>query len=182
MVPMQIHTTLRLGGTGWGSATIRPIRVIRGEQHALSPFQTPHSPQGYRLGDATRMTRKKRVTADHLRGVRLAAGATSTWCQCKFTPRYDGGGIGWRSATICPIRVIRGELHALSPFQTPHPRQGHRLGDATRMMRKKTDCRGSFDGCAISRWGDFNMVPMHIHTTLHGGELGGDPRRSAQSA
>ena len=39
MVPLQIHSTIKnLGRAGWGSETIRPIRVIRGELHALSPL------------------------------------------------------------------------------------------------------------------------------------------------
>jgi len=119
MVPLQIHTTIEnLGRVGWGSETIRPIR---GELHALSPSLPPHPPQRHRLGEATRMTLKKRITADHLRGVRFAAGAASTWCRCEFTPHHDWGRAGWGSATICPIRVIRGELHALSPSLTPHP-------------------------------------------------------------
>ena len=51
---------------------IRPIRVIRGKLHALSPSLTPQPRQDHRLGDATRMTRKKRMTADHLRSVPFA--------------------------------------------------------------------------------------------------------------
>ena len=87
MVPLRIHNTSRiLGRAGWGSATIRQIRVIRGELHTLSPSLTPHSPQGYWLGEAPRMTRNKRMTADHLRGVRFAAGAAATWRRCRFRP------------------------------------------------------------------------------------------------
>jgi len=56
----------------WESATIRPIRVIRGELDPLSPSLTPHPPKGCRPIEATRMTRKKRIAADGLEVESLA--------------------------------------------------------------------------------------------------------------
>ncbi len=114
--------------------TSATIRVIRGELHALSPSPTPHPPQGHRLGDATRMTRRRRITADRLR----VCGSPPERLQHRaladshYHPEF--GRAGWGSATI---RVIRGELHALSPSLTPHPPQGHLLGDATRLTRRR---------------------------------------------
>ena len=58
--------TKKLWGVG-GSAPIRPIRVIRGELQALSPSVTPPPRQGRRPGEATRMTLKRRITADRIR-------------------------------------------------------------------------------------------------------------------
>ncbi len=73
MMAGHIRTTSQRGRGGRGpSAMIRPIRVIRGKLHALSPSLTPQPRQDHRLGDATRMTRKKRMTADHLRSVPFA--------------------------------------------------------------------------------------------------------------
>ena len=136
-MPLQIHTTSKTGRAGWGSATIRPIGVIRGELHALSLSLAPHPLQGCQLSEATRMTRRKRIIAD-----RLISWFTSTVTSRRIVAgphqvTTTKWGCWGKSANIRPIRVIRGKLHALSPSLTPHPLQGCQLGEATRMTRRK---------------------------------------------
>ena len=81
---------------GTGSATICSIRVIRGELHALSPALTPHPPSGYRLGEATRMTRIQRMTADRLMVVRSPPQRQHGVAQIHVTSRLGESWVGIR--------------------------------------------------------------------------------------